>query len=194
MDKMLEIRWHGRGGQGVKTASLLLAEAAFVAGKSIQGFPEYGPERMGAPVTAYNRISDNPITIHSNIYEPDLVAVADATLIGTVDVTAGLKKENPIIVNTDEDPKVIKEKLGFEGPVYTVDANSISVEALGKVFPNVPMMAAVVKVSGLMSYEEFYSLMEKQFQKKFATKQNVIAGNLKALEKAFKEVKSSEEV
>ena len=103
MDNLIEIRWHGRGGQGAKTASLLLADAAFNTGKYIQGFPEYGPERMGAPITAYNRISDAPITIHSNIYEPDYVVVVDDTLLDSVNVTAGLKETGAIIINTTKD-------------------------------------------------------------------------------------------
>lgn len=100
MNNLIEIRWHGRGGQGAKTASLLLADAAFNTGKYIQGFPEYGPERMGAPITAYNRISNSPITIHSNIYEPDYVVVVDDTLLESVEVTAGLKEDGAIIINT----------------------------------------------------------------------------------------------
>ena len=99
---MIEIRWHGRGGQGAKTASLLLADIAFNTGKYIQGFPEYGPERMGAPLTAYNRISDTRIRIHSNIYEPDYVVIVDDTLIGTIDVLEGLKKDGAILINTNE--------------------------------------------------------------------------------------------
>src|SRR5690554_5084522 len=108
MDNMVEIRWHGRGGQGAKTASLLLADAAFDTGKYIQGFPEYGPERMGAPITAYNRISDTRITIHSNIYEPDYVVVVDETLLKVVDVTSGLKEEGAIIINSSKSPEELR--------------------------------------------------------------------------------------
>ncbi|MDO5650175.1 MAG: 2-oxoacid:acceptor oxidoreductase family protein, partial [Gallicola sp.] len=104
MSKTLEIRWHGRGGQGAKTASLLLADAAFATGNYVQGFPEYGPERMGAPITAYNRISENPIRVHSNIYFPDYVVVVDQTLLESVDVTNGLSKEGGIIVNSEKSP------------------------------------------------------------------------------------------
>ena len=143
MDNLIEIRWHGRGGQGAKTASLLLADAAFNTGKYIQGFPEYGPERMGAPITAYNRISDNPLTVHSNIYEPD----------------------------------------------YVVDARKISIETLGRYFPNTPMLAAIVKVSGIMTDEAFLEDMKGSFKHKFAKKPEVIDGNMKALEIALKEVK-----
>ena len=103
MKDLIEIRWHGRGGQGAKTASLLLADAAFNTGKYIQGFPEYGPERMGAPITAYNRISNKPITIHSNIYEPDYVVVVDDSLLDCVDVTSGLKESGAIVINTTKD-------------------------------------------------------------------------------------------
>lgn len=190
MGKTVEIRWHGRGGQGAKTASLLLAEAAFNTGKYIQGFPEYGPERMGAPITAYNRISDNKIRIHSNIYEPDYVVVVDESLIKDVDVAAGLKKDGAILVNTQKEPAEIKKQLkGFEGKVYTVDAMTISVDALGKYFPNTPMLGAIVKVSGVMEEEEFIASMEESFKHKFASKPEVIEGNMKAIKRALQEVK-----
>ena len=156
MNNLIEIRWHGRGGQGAKTASLLLADAAFNTGKYIQGFPEYGPERMGAPITAYNRISDKPITIHSNIYEPNYVVVVDDTLLESVPVTAGLKKEGAIVINTTKSPEYLKEKLnGYDGNIYTIDARKVSEETLGKYFPNTPMLAAIVKVTGIMSDEAF---------------------------------------
>ena len=148
MKDLIEIRWHGRGGQGAKTASLLLADAAFNTGKYIQGFPEYGPERMGAPITAYNRISNQPITIHSNIYEPDYVVVVDDTLLESVDVTAGLKETGAVIINTTKDEAYLKKVLkGYAGNIYTIDARKVSMETLGKYFPNTPMLAAIVKVS-----------------------------------------------
>ena len=190
MDNLIEIRWHGRGGQGAKTASLLLADAAFNTGKYIQGFPEYGPERMGAPITAYNRISNEPITIHSNIYEPDYVVVVDDTLLESVPVTAGLKETGAIIINTTKDSEYIKSKLnGYSGNVYTIDARKISLETLGKYFPNTPMLAAIVKVSGVMSDEEFLNDMTQSFKHKFAKKPEVIDGNMRALEISLKEVK-----
>jgi pyruvate ferredoxin oxidoreductase gamma subunit len=190
MGKTVEIRWHGRGGQGAKTASLLLAEAAFNTGKYIQGFPEYGPERMGAPITAYNRIADSKIRIHSNIYEPDYVVVVDESLIRDVDVAAGLKKEGAILVNTQREPAEIKKQLkGFEGRVYTVDAMTISIDTLGRYFPNTPMLGAIVKVSGIMSEEEFITSMEESFKHKFASKPEVIEGNMKAIKRALQEVK-----
>ena len=190
MSNLIEIRWHGRGGQGAKTASLLLADAAFNTGKYIQGFPEYGPERMGAPITAYNRISDEPITIHSNIYEPDYVVVVDDTLLTSVPVTAGLKKEGAIVINTTKSPEKLKELLkGYEGAIFTIDARKISEEALGKYFPNTPMLAAIVKVTGIMTDEELLADMKNSFKHKFAKKPEVIDGNMKALELALKEVK-----
>jgi pyruvate ferredoxin oxidoreductase gamma subunit len=189
MGKVLEIRWHGRGGQGAKTAALLLAQSAFELGKHIQGFPEYGPERMGAPVTAYNRISDEPISIHSNIYEPDVVVVIDDTLIGKADVTSGLDVNKAIIVNSEKNPEDIRKKLNFSGKIYTVDANQISIETLGQPFPNTPMMGAVVKVTGMMKFDEFYNNMKVQLESKFANKPEVIDGNLNAIERAYQEVK-----
>ena len=175
MNDMIEIRWHGRGGQGAKTASLLLADAAFNTGKYIQGFPEYGPERMGAPITAYNRISNTPIRIHSNIYEPDYVVVVDDTLLGVVDITAGLKPNGAI--------------KGYSGAIYTIDARKVSMETLGKYFPNTPMLAAIVKVANIMEENDFLKDMEGSFKHKFAKKPEVIDGNMKALEVALKEVK-----
>ena len=189
MNNLIEIRWHGRGGQGAKTASLLLADAAFNTGKYIQGFPEYGPERMGAPITAYNRISDKPITIHSNIYEPDYVVVVDDTLLESVPVTAGLKKEGAIVINTTKSSEYLKEKLnGYDGNIYTIDARKVSEETLGKYFPNTPMLAAIVKVTGIMSDEAFLEDMKGSFKHKFAKKPEVIEGNMKALKLALKEV------
>ncbi len=189
MNDLIEIRWHGRGGQGAKTASLLLADAAFNTGKYIQGFPEYGPERMGAPITAYNRISNNPITVHSNIYEPDYVVVVDDTLLESVDVTAGLKEKGAIVINTTKSPEYIKSMLkGYSGGVYTIDARKISMETLGKYFPNTPMLAAIVKVTGIMNDEDFIKDMEGSFKHKFAKKPEVIDGNMKAIEMALQEV------
>ena len=189
MNNLIEIRWHGRGGQGAKTASLLLADAAFNTGKYIQGFPEYGPERMGAPITAYNRISDKPITIHSNIYEPDYVVVVDDTLLESVPVTAGLKKEGAIVINTTKSPEYLKEKLnGYSGSIYTIDARKVSEETLGRYFPNTPMLAAIVKVTGIMSDEAFLEDMKGSFKHKFAKKSEVIEGNMKPLKLALKEV------
>jgi pyruvate ferredoxin oxidoreductase gamma subunit len=187
---MIEIRWHGRGGQGAKTASQLLADAAFAAGQYVQSFPEYGPERSGAPITAYNRISEERCSIHSNIYEPDYVVVVDETLLESVDVTAGLKSEGAVIVNTEKSPEEISSKLnGYKGRVCTIDARKISIDCLGKYFPNTPMLAAVVEVSRCVEKESFLSNMESSYKHKFAKKPQVIEGNLICLRRSMDEVK-----
>ncbi len=189
MKNGIEIRWHGRGGQGAKTAALLLADVAFKTGQNVQGFPEYGPERMGAPITAFNRISSDKIRVHSNIYHPDFVVVVDETLLESVDVTAGLKEEGAIIINTPKSPEeVIPHLHGYKGHVYTVDARKISMNTLGKNFPNSPMLAATVAVSKVMSRESFISEMRASYEHKFAKKPEVIDGNMKALEMAYDEV------
>ena len=188
----VEIRWHGRGGQGAKTACLLLADVAFSSGKHVQGFPEYGPERMGAPITAYNRISDEPCKVHSNIYKPDYVVVVDETLLGTVDVTAGLKEGGALIINSKKTPEDIQKKLpDYGGRVCVVDAEKISMETLGKNYPNTPMLAAVVKVSQVINEEQFIHDMEESFSNKFSSKPEVVEGNMLALKKAMEEVKES---
>lgn len=187
---MIEIRWHGRGGQGAKTASLLLADVAFNTGKYIQGFPEYGPERMGAPLTAYNRIDDKVIRIHSNVYEPDYVVVVDDTLVGAVDVTCGLKPDGSILINTNLDGNTIKEKLnGYNGKIYTIDASKIAVETIGKNFPNTALLAAVIKITNLMSKEELEANMLDSFKHKFAKKPEVIEPNMQAVRRAYNEAK-----
>ena len=189
MKDIVEIRWHGRGGQGAKTASLLLADAAFNTGKYVQGFPEYGPERMGAPITAYNRISSERSTVHSNIYFPVYVVVVDETLLSAVDVTAGLKKEGAIVINSSKSPAELRPLLkGYEGRVCTIDAGKISEEELGKNFPNTPMLAAIVRVSGVIGEEEFIKDMEGSFKHKFASKPQVIEGNMRALKRSLEEV------
>ena len=177
---LIEFRWHGRGGQGAKTACLLLADAAFSSGKFVQGFPEYGPERMGAPITAYNRISDARCSIHCNIDEPDYVVVVDETLLDSVDVTRGLSPQGAVIVNTAKSPAA--------GRVCTIDARRISEETLGRNFPNTPMLSAAVKVSGVLEEAKFKQDMEESFHHKFATKPQVVAGNMAALVQAWEEV------
>ena len=186
----VEIRWHGRGGQGAKTACLLLADVAFSSGKQVQGFPEYGPERMGAPITAYNRISNGKNRVHSNIYEPDYVVVVDETLLHTVDVTAGLSEDGAIIINSSKEPAELRPLLnGYSGQVCTVDAEKISVATLGKNFPNTPMLAAAVKISQVVETEKFLTDMEESFKHKFASKPGVIDGNMKALRMSLDQVK-----
>jgi pyruvate ferredoxin oxidoreductase gamma subunit len=190
MSNHTEIRWHGRGGQGAKTAALLLADVAFKTGKYVQGFPEYGPERMGAPITAYNRIGESEIRVHSNIYHPDYVVVVDETLLHSVDVTNGLKEDGAIVINTPRPKEEILPLLnGYKGSVYTIDAHKVSMETLGKYFPNSPMLAAIVKVADIMDKDVFLSQMQASYEHKFAKKPEVIDGNMRALKMAFEEVK-----
>lgn len=187
--RTVEIRWHGRGGQGAKTACLLLAEAAFFSGKFVQGFPEYGPERMGAPITAYNRISDEKMTVHSNIYTPDHVVVVDETLLNTVDVLKGKKEDGILIINSKHPAEQIRRTLGgYEGKLCIVDAERISTETLGRNFPNTPMLAAVVKASEVLDIEQFTRDMKRSFEHKFRSKPEVIEGNMNALQKTLEEV------
>ena len=190
MSNLTEIRWHGRGGQGAKTAALLLADVAFQTGKHVQGFPEYGPERMGAPITAYNRISDTQIRVHSNIYDPQYVVVVDESLLEAVDVTSGLKKEGAILINTSR-PKeeIIPHLKGYEGKVYTIDAHKVSMATMGRYFPNTPLLAAIVKVADIMDEETFLREMRASFSHKFASKPEVIDGNMAALKMALEEVR-----
>lgn len=189
MSNVTEIRWHGRGGQGAKTAALLLADVAFQTGKFVQGFPEYGPERMGAPITAYNRISDTDIRVHSNIYDPQYVVVVDESLLEAVDVTAGLKEDGAILVNTERTKEeIIPHLKGYKGKVFIIDARKVSIAAMGKYFPNTPMLAAIVKVANIMEEDRFMEEMEASFKHKFAGKPEVIDGNMKALKMAFQEV------
>ena len=188
-DKMTEIRLHGRGGQGVKTASLLLAEAAIEGGKYVQGFSDYGPERAGAPVQGFTRISDDPIRLHNFITEPDVIIVLDPTLIGTIDITEGLcSKSGKVLVNTGEEPAVVAEKLGVSPScVWTVDATQISLDEIGRNIPNSPMMGAFVKATGLIDLDWIEATFTKKFSKKSP---KLVTGNVKAIERAFEESKN----
>jgi pyruvate ferredoxin oxidoreductase gamma subunit len=190
MKKMVEIRWHGRGGQGAKTAALLFADAALSSGKFIQAFPEYGPERMGAPVQSFNRLSDGPITLHCGITSPDIVIILDSTLIDTVDVTDGLQDDGIIIINTPLSAKEIRKKLGIKGKkIFTVDASGISQDCLGREIPNTPMLGALIKVSKLLNIKNVLEDTKKKLEKKFRSKPELIEGNIKAIKKAYEEVK-----
>ena len=183
---MIEIRWHGRGGQGAKTAALLLADAAFETGLYVQGFPEYGPERMGAPITAYNRLDESPIRIHSNIYEPDMVVIVDETLVGAVDVKRGLKPGGRIVINSSRKPELLAAEFeGFDGEIYAVDAADISIRCLGKNLPNTPLLSVVARLTGVIDEEKFFEIMETAFGKKFASRPEIVAGNNKALREAW---------
>ncbi|MFN4227930.1 MAG: 2-oxoacid:acceptor oxidoreductase family protein [Candidatus Ratteibacteria bacterium] len=190
MKEIFEIRWHGRGGQGAKTAALLFGDACLSTGKYIQAFPEYGPERMGAPVTSFNRISSNPIRIHYGIENPDVVVVLDFSLVEQINVCEGLdEKEGILLVNSPFPPEKIREKISFKGKIYTVDASKIALETIGRDIPNTPMMGALVKVTKILNLEELLKDTKKKLEVKFRNKPEVIEGNLKAIERAYNEVK-----
>lgn len=190
MGKLFEIRWHGRGGQGAKTAALIFAEAASGEGKYVQAFPEYGPERMGAPVQAFNRVSDEEITVHCAIESPDVVVVLDATLIEPAKVTQGLKEDGILLVNSDKGPQAIREKVpGFKGKIFTVDASSISKEELGQEIPNTPMLGALAKVTNLIDLDKMLEDTRKKFESKFKYRPHIIEGNIKSIKRAYEEVK-----
>lgn len=189
MAKLTEIRWHGRGGQGAKTAALLFGEAVLGQGKCMQAFPEYGPERMGAPVQSYNRISEDPITLHCSVTSPQIVVILDPTLIGTVDVTQGLPEDGIVIVNTDLTASEFRTILKLNTQkVFTVDASKIAQETIGRNIPNTPMMGALCKATGLLDFDEMLADTEKKLQKKFRNKPEVIEGNLKGIKRAYDEV------
>ena len=188
-----EIRWHGRGGQGVKTAALLFADAALGEGLNIQAFPEYGPERMGAPVQAFNRLSDKVITLHCGVTSPGIVVVLDPTLIGKIDVTAGLMKNGKLIINSPDPPAEVRHKFNLTGDglkIYTVDASRISRETIGRDIPNTPMLGALVAVTGLIPFDRMIKDTEIKLKKKFASKPEVVEGNISAIRRAHQEVRS----
>ena len=188
MASLTEVRWHGRGGQGGKTASILLGKVAAKSGKNIQAFPEYGPERMGAPILAYNRISEDEITLHCQVTEPGIVSVLDPTLLDVVDVTKGVPTDGTIVVNSKDDADTIKDKLDFDGDVWTVDAYGVAEKEIGKPFPNTPMLGALMKATGLINFDDFIAGMETELEKKFAHKPEVIDKNLAAIKRAYQEV------
>jgi len=185
----MEIRWHGRGGQGVKTAAMLFAEAAFEGGKFIQGFSDYGPERSGAPVQGFTRVSDKPIYQHNFITQPDVVVILDPTLLGTVPVTDGLAANGKVLVNTPKSAAEVAKTLGVDAKkVYTIDAKKISMEVMGRDMPNSPMIGAVVKVTGLVKLE----WVNKTFEGKFGAKsKKIVDTNVAAIQRAYNEVQGA---
>ncbi|MHB1458157.1 MAG: 2-oxoacid:acceptor oxidoreductase family protein [Armatimonadota bacterium] len=191
MAKLTEIRWHGRGGQGAKTAALLFGEAVLGQGQYMQAFPEYGPERMGAPVQSYNRISEEPITLHCGVTSPSVVVVLDPTLIGTIDVMKGLPADGTIIINTDLPASTFREMLHLTNEkLYTVNASKIAEETIGRNIPNTPMMGALVKATGLVDFTEMLEDTKKKLAKKFRNKPEVIEGNILAIKRAYEELKA----
>jgi pyruvate ferredoxin oxidoreductase gamma subunit len=184
---MIEIRIHGRGGQGAKSAAQLVVEAALDQGKQVQAFPEYGPERTGAPMKTYARISDKPIATYEPVLEPDIVLVIDPTLIGQVDVCSGMTAKGILIVNTAESPADIKKKTGLRGKVYTVDATGISIKLLGRNIPNTPMLGAMIKVAGVIDMKYLARKVEGMFLRKIGAEKT--QANIDAIKKAYEEVK-----
>ncbi|MGB2706327.1 MAG: 2-oxoacid:acceptor oxidoreductase family protein [Candidatus Omnitrophota bacterium] len=188
MKDLLEIRWHGRGGQGAKTAAQFLAEAALDTGKFIQAFPEYGPERAGAPIRTYTRISDRKINIHSPVTNPDIVAVIDPTLLDTVNVTEGLGDDGILVVNTDENVDAVRKKVKFKkGKVVVCNATKISLETLGLPIPNMPMLGALLKVSPIVPVEGLEKEVRHKFLKKIGEQKT--EANIKAIKRALEEAK-----
>ena len=182
----IEICWHGRGGQGVVTANEILAETAISAGKYVKAFPEFGPERMGAPIRAFTRITEHPIRIHSQVYEPDIVIIMDGTLVGKVDVTKGVKKDTIIVANYAGSPKELQEALGTDVECHTLDANKIAIEEIGKPMVNTVMLGALVKCKALVDYEHLEDQITTKFTGKLPDK--VILKNLSALKRGYQEV------
>ena len=183
----MELCWHGRGGQGVVTANEILAETAIREGKYVKAFPEFGPERMGAPIRAFTRISSDPIRVHSQVYEPDVVIVLDPTLVGKVKITDGLKKDGAVVANYPGTPKELQDALGTEAKCYAVDATKISTEEIGRPMANTSMLGALVKISKLVSFGSLEDQMTSKFTGKLPDK--VIVKNLSALKRAYAEVR-----
>ena len=190
MGKLTEIRWHGRAGQGVVTASELLAEAALKEGKFFQAFPEYGAERMGAPIRAYTRISDEPIEVHYQILSPEVVVVVNPNLLGPVDVTEGLASDGALIVNSTQTPSEIRTRLGLQGKkvrVFTVDATRIALETLGRDIPSTLMLGSIIRAVGLVDLDNTLHLVREKLGAKLRSE--VVENNVQALRRAYEEVK-----
>ncbi|MCK5282841.1 MAG: 2-oxoacid:acceptor oxidoreductase family protein [Nanoarchaeota archaeon] len=187
MKDIFEIRIHGRGGQGAKTASQFIAEAALGKGKFIQSFPEYGPERAGAPMKAFARISDKPIHSYAPVVNPDVVMVIDPTLLETVNVADGLSEDGVLIVNTPKDTQWAQEKTGFKGKCMAVDATKIAFEAVGKNLPNTPMIGALIKATNCITLDAITESIKKKFLKKLGEEKT--QATIDAVKKAHDEVK-----
>jgi pyruvate ferredoxin oxidoreductase gamma subunit len=189
MEETTEIRWHGRGGQGAKTAAQLVAQAALEEGKCSQGFPEYGPERMGAPIRGFTRVSDAPIRLHCPIERPNVVVVLDDTLLQMPMVTEGIDGDTVFVVNTTLDPAEVIRRLDVaDSPLFCVDATKISIEELGRPLPNMPMVGALIRATGCISMDALQRNVEKKFSASLGEK--IVRGNIRAIERAYQEVHS----
>jgi pyruvate ferredoxin oxidoreductase gamma subunit len=189
MAENVEMRWHGRGGQGTVTAVKVFADACLSGGRYVQAFPEYGPERAGAPLRAFNRVSDKPLRLHCPVTKPNIVVVVDATLLDSVKITDGTPDDAAFIVNSSKDPKDIREKIKAKPTqkIFTIDATKISIETIGRPMPNASLVGSVAKVSGLLSLEAALMDVKKSFGEKFP--QKIIDGNLEATRRGYEEVK-----
>ncbi|MBN1501922.1 2-oxoacid:acceptor oxidoreductase family protein [Candidatus Woesearchaeota archaeon] len=186
---MIELTIIGRGGQGAKTAAQLLAEAAMETGKYVQSFPEYGPERAGAPVKAFTRIDDSLVRVHCAVNNPDIVGVTDPTLLKAVNVTEGLKQSGILVVNTEDSPEAIKKKLNFNGKVFTLDATRISIDTVGKNLPNMPILGAILKATDIVPLDILREMVRHKFEKKIG--KDLTDKNILAIEEGHKEVKNA---
>ena len=201
MESTRELRWHGRAQQGIVTAAKVLAETALHEGKYVQAFPEFGPERMGAPVKAFNRVSTESIKVHCQVTNPSIVMIADPTLIGMIlaggmetsgDVTSGATEDAVFIVNSPKSPEEMRKELEIKSDkvkVYTVDASAISTEVIGRHLPNTPMLGALCKVTGIVKLASLTDGFKENYASKYSEK--VIAGNVKAMERGFDEVRGA---
>ncbi len=188
MEQLVEIRWHGRGGQGVVTAGKVLAHSALEGGQYFQAFPDYGPERMGAPIRAFTRLSPTPIRVHSQIEQPDIAVMLDGTLLGTVDVAQGLKQDGILLVNTPMAPSEVREITGFKtGDTYTVDASHIAIEEVGREITNTPMLGALAKASGLVELDRLADELRSWFGEKLS--ESAVEANIRAMRRAAAEMK-----
>ena len=186
----IEIRWHGRAQQGIVTAAKMVGEACLRSGKYVQAFPEFGPERMGAPVKAYNRVSDEPIRLHCQVTDPKYILIADSTLIATVNVTEGAPEDAVFIINTTKTPAEMRNELKLKNKktlVYTLDASKISLEAIGRNMPNTPMLGALAKATGVITLDVLIDNFKENYSKKFSAK--VVEGNIAAMTRGLHEVK-----
>jgi pyruvate ferredoxin oxidoreductase gamma subunit len=184
---LCEIRWHARGGQGAVTAAKMVAEMALGQGMFFQAFPEYGPERSGAPIVAFTRVSSHPIQIYCGVEHPQIVAVLDPSLFASVDVLKGAPEDAIVLVNSESSPKELREQHNLKGGrIFTIGASRIAMETIRRPIPNTPMIGALIRITGLFPIDEVVELLRAEFSKKFAPK--VVEGNLAALTRSYEEV------
>ena len=186
---LTEIRWHGRGGQGAVTAAKMVAELALGEGKFFQAFPEYGPERSGAPIVAFTRVSDAPIQVYSGVEHPQIVVVLDSSLLAIVDVTRGAPDDAIVLVNSERSPTQLRKDYGFQGHrLFTIAATRIAVETIKRPIPNTPMVGALTRITGLFDIQDVVAFLREDFGKKFPPK--VVEGNIAAIKRSYEEVRA----